>query len=407
MLAMADKPIGDFLPFFANSGVNVAFLVPTPTGYEKSIMDATGSVRELLLEERVHDYGQQGQGPENKHIVQAFFVNENGLTETTASLYRPVTKQGDPRIWFAGLKKYCAPCNLLALIVIRGSIYVINLSSDLISYSLSQHGYVYDILAEANYQDNSIAIELLSRIQKIHNRGFLRSITPGDPGVGDTLEHALGISRNNNKAPDYHGIELKASRLTRAGRARPMTRQTIFSRVPDKGMSYHEILDAYGKVQMARNHSEPRLQLYETFRCSRANAYGLQLDVPNDQSTVDILYIPQKRYVSSWTMELLKEALLLKHRETFWVKATAIVEDGIEMFRYDRVLHTHNPNPALLPPLFETDKITVDLAAHKDLKTNHYRDHGVLFKMQPNDLPLLFGDPIVYDLTKGNETGHP
>ena len=49
MLAMADVPIDSFLPIFAKAGVSVAFLVPTPTGYEKSIMDATYPVRELFL----------------------------------------------------------------------------------------------------------------------------------------------------------------------------------------------------------------------------------------------------------------------------------------------------------------------------------------------------------------------
>lgn len=34
MLAMSDVNIEQFLPLFANTGVPVAFLVPTPTGYE-------------------------------------------------------------------------------------------------------------------------------------------------------------------------------------------------------------------------------------------------------------------------------------------------------------------------------------------------------------------------------------
>ena len=38
MLAMSDTPIAQFIPYFAKASVPVAFLVPTPTGYEKSIM---------------------------------------------------------------------------------------------------------------------------------------------------------------------------------------------------------------------------------------------------------------------------------------------------------------------------------------------------------------------------------
>lgn len=48
MLKMSDTKIKDFLPFFANAGLEVAFLVPTPNGYHKSIMDATMPLREFL-----------------------------------------------------------------------------------------------------------------------------------------------------------------------------------------------------------------------------------------------------------------------------------------------------------------------------------------------------------------------
>lgn len=124
MLSMSDTPIERFAPVFARLNTPVAFLVPTPTGYKKSIMDAIAPVRDLLYDSHVHDFQMQPQGPDNKHVVPAFFVQSNGLIETQASLYRPITKKGDPRIWFYDLKKHCHPCNLLALTVIDEAIYV-------------------------------------------------------------------------------------------------------------------------------------------------------------------------------------------------------------------------------------------------------------------------------------------
>lgn len=129
MLAMSDIPIEQFLPLFANTGASVAFLVPTPTGYEKSIMDATFPVRELLSNSHVHDYESQLQGPAYKVKIKSYFVTHNSLIESYASLYRPVTKKGDPRIWFGNLRQYCSPCNLLAILVINKELYVINLSN--------------------------------------------------------------------------------------------------------------------------------------------------------------------------------------------------------------------------------------------------------------------------------------
>ena len=401
MLAMSDTNIEQYLPIFANTGVPVAFLVPTPTGYEKAIMDATGAVRELLKSAGVHDYAAQGQGPESKVLIESYFVCSDHLEETVTSLYRPVTKKGDPRIWFSKLKNYCKPCNLLAIIVIERKIYIINLSNPAISTSIINKGFVYQILLESVHKEHLISKELLAKIQEIHNRGFIPSITMGDPGVGDTLENALGISRNNNKTPDYKGIELKATRLTRNGSKRQTTRSTLFAKVPDEGLSYKQIIDSYGKMQIPRGETEARLQLYETFRVSRANAYDLMLEVDTNNDKLKIMYLKEnsRKFVSAWLLQTLRDSLLIKHKETFWVKALSENRNGIEYFRYDKILHTRNPNVSLLAPLLEADKITVDLAAHYK-PDGKWRDHGMLFKMNPDDLHLLLGSPIEYDLTK-------
>lgn len=350
LLAMSDTNIEQFLPIFAKTGVPVAFLVPTPTGFGKSIMDATAPIRELLRNSCVHDYDQQSQGQNNKEIVDTYIVRPDSLIQTDTSLYRPETKKGDPRIWIYNLKPYCQPCNLLALIVIERKIYVFNLSDRRIADSLFSKGFCYNILEEASHKDKLVSEELLNKLHIIHNRGFIPSITPGDPGVGDTLEHALGIERNNSKAPDYKGIELKTTRLTRNGGNRTTTRSTLFTRVPDEGMSYRQIVDAYGKVQVPRGSTEARLQMYETLMCARVNAYDLILEVDVNNDKLNIMHQEERvrKYVSAWYLENLRKALLLKHHETFWVKAQSETRGGIEFFRYDKVLHTKNPNASLL-----------------------------------------------------------
>ena len=138
MLTASDTNIGQFIPCFAELGINVAFLVPTQTGYEKSIMDATFPVRNLLLNENIHNYETQLQGPDNKVLIPAHFVYLDKVVDTFASLYRPMTKSGDPRIWFKDLKKYCSPYNLLALVIISSEIYVLNLSNISIKNSLTE-----------------------------------------------------------------------------------------------------------------------------------------------------------------------------------------------------------------------------------------------------------------------------
>ena len=79
MLSMTDTPLETVIPYFAETNTSVAFLVPTPTGYEKSIMDATKPLRALLKFAKVHDYETQGQGQENKVVIESHFVTKDDV----------------------------------------------------------------------------------------------------------------------------------------------------------------------------------------------------------------------------------------------------------------------------------------------------------------------------------------
>lgn len=399
MLSMSDTNINLFFSTFAELGIPVAFLVPTCTGMEKSIMDATAPIRDLLLSAQIHDYNSQLQGSKYKVMINTYFATPHGLKQTQTSLYRPITKQGDPRLWIYGLRNYCLPYNLLALICLNQEIIVFNLSDSWIQNSLLYKGDCYNFLKNNCNDNSSIANELLHKLHLIHQQGFIPSITTGDSGVGDTLENALGIPRNNRKTPDYKGIELKTTRLSRNGQPRHSTRSTLFTKVPDIGLSYREIIDNYGKKQTPKNSTIARLQLYDTLKCSRPNAYDLILDIDNNNGLLNIVYQQntKKIYVSGWYLKNLQKTLKTKHKETFWIGAESKFINNREYFRYNIVYHTKGPNVSLLAPLLESDKITIDLAAH--YKPNgQWRDHGVLFKMRPNDIPLLMGEPKEYIL---------
>lgn len=399
MLSMSDTQINTFIPYFTETNTSVAFLVPTPNGYEKAIMDATKPLRKLLKFAKVHDYEKQGQGPEYKVIIESHFVTKDNVTNTTASLYRPVTKHGDPRIWFSNLKTYCKPCNLLAILILDKALYVINLSDKEIQKSLFDKGHVFTYLTYSLNEYISPYEELLEKLHEIHRRGFIPSITAGDPGVGDTLENALGIQRNNSKSPDYKGIELKATRISKNGKTKNVTRSTLFTKVPDSGLTYSEILDKYGKVQIPRGQTESRKQIYETLSTKKYNAYGLKFIVAYDDDKLNLVdnAEPTPNLVSSWDFDVLRKTLLTKHPETFWVKAASEIREQWEYFRYDKVVHTKNPNALLLALLVDNGEITADLAAH--IKPDgSYRDHGLLFKILPQNIHDLLGEEKNYDL---------
>lgn len=399
MLTMADTDLNLFLPTFSELGIDVTFLVPTPNGYKKSIMDATVPVRNFLYSNNIHNYNTQIQGQDYKTIIPTFFVCSDCTINSSASLYRPITKNGDPRIWFYKLKQYCNPCNLLAITTNNNALYVVNLSDPNISNSLLSRGYVYRLLLNISNAQQKIANELLYKIQQIHNMGFIKTIRNGDSGVGATLEYYLGIKPNCSKEPDYKGIELKASRTNNF---KQKNRVNLFTQVPDwansNGMNALKLLNEYGYWSIDKS-GQQRFNLYCTVEANNPNPQGLYFDVDYERDLLinRSLVNGQDNYVVQWNLDTLRSRLLSKHKETFWVKATSKFENNIEYFRYDLVIHTKNPNVSLFGPLIGSRVITMDYTMH--LKPNGMvRDHGYIFKIRPQNVNLLFPAPITYQL---------
>jgi len=403
MLSRSDTDIVASMQYFAPFEVNVAFLVPTQTGYEKSIMDATSPVRSLLKEAGLHDYEMQGQGEENKKTVKAFLVYSGATEEVRCSLYRPVTKHGDPRIWFSKLRQYCKPWNLLALVATNDSIYIFNMSDcEVVNGFTASFGAAKRVLTSISHGYTGVVEELRAKIQEIHDRGFIQAVHHGDTSVGMTLENALGIEPNDYKGPDYKGIELKASRKAQKTKKGGKNRVTLFSQVPEWEASHYserKLLDEWGYYDQAHD----RLALYCTVSAHQPNTQGLYFNISSD----DLLWtVGQKQEKAKpqnlvfWEMETLKDRLLEKHHETFWVKASVHEEQGVEYFRYDRIVHTKNPLVVNLETLIDEKIITMDFLIHekKQEEGGGLRDHGFLFKIRPAQVNLLFPEPEEFDL---------
>ena len=118
--------------------VSLTLIEPTANGLKKSIMDATGTVRNFLKNENIHDYELQSQGPLNKIVIPTIIHTGFQTIKSQASLYRPVTKKGDPRIWFSGLKKLAEPQDLLALIKSINGLILVNCSKSDLTQILSK-----------------------------------------------------------------------------------------------------------------------------------------------------------------------------------------------------------------------------------------------------------------------------
>lgn len=397
MLVKSDFDITEAIRFFNTHSVEATYLVPTSVGLGKSIMDATSPLRLYLKENQIHNYDGQPQGPEGKKTVEAFFVTETNLIPTTASLYRPQAKgkEGDPRIWFSKLPSYASPNNLLGIVGFDKALYVINLSNPNIIQSANDQGSPLNrLFKQINTDQSSVSDELLYKLREIASRGWIETVTAGDTGVGATLEHCLGIQTNSSRKPDYKGIELKTKRTTRL---RDKTRSNLFAQVANWDISTlkssAQILDTYGYFR----------NLAQRLNCSVSslspNSQGLMLKIDENADLLHEIHLSngKSQDVVSWKFEVLRDRLLTKHNETFWIGANSSVMNGVEHFQYKKVLYTRNPFSSIFHTLCDQGVITVDHLIKRE--DGAVKEKGPLFKIKPSNLGLLFPPPLEFDLT--------
>lgn len=388
MLEKSDKSVSETLKVFNKHNLAVALLVPTDTAMKKSIMDATSQVREYLSEVGFHDYDTQAQGPEAKVTRTAYFVGPDGLEESTVSLYRPQTKNGDPRIWFGLLGRYAQPFNLLAVIAEGERLYVVNCSNEATIASINNPASpLGELAARLRPKEDPAVSELLEMIREISGRGYIRTLRPGDTGIGMTLETLLGIAANPNQAPDYKGIELKSKRIRR-GRG---NRTNLFSQVPNWRLS--PVGSAYNLLSLRGVEVDGRRQLYHELNAKAPNSYGLLLEVDAGQDWLKQNHFDRETEVTThdatWELETLRQRLVEKHRQTFWVSARCRGRGEEEEFHYIQVEHTKQPRVANFDALIESGVVSLDYTM-SEKPGNRVRDHGYLFKIHPNDFEALF-----------------
>lgn len=382
----------DRIKLLTEKSVELCLIEPTGNGLEKSIMDATGSVRSYLKANNIHDFELQKQGQESKIQITSFLISPYSLVNSVASLYRPNTKKGDPRIWFKGLGSYSNANDILGIITFESNLYVLNITQldlhKLIESKISNP--LQDLVNEINQVSNEVAEELLIKLRAIAARGFVPALLQADTAIGRTLEKLLGIEMNSSKTPDYKGIELKSARENKG------TRKGLFGKTPNwelsKFKNRNEILDAFGYWEKGV------FRLYNTIRATGRNAQGLILRTDYKQ---DYLYEnSDNKEIGDfliWELGVLKNALATKHKETFWIKAQSKIENDKEYFLFKSAEHTKSPLLNQFGLLIDIGAITLDYPI-KRLADGSVIDKGCNFKLKPTALNMLFPPSRSYSL---------
>lgn len=382
--------------FLVSKQVEFATVQVTETGLKKSIMDATAPVRAYLLEKGIHDYGEQPQGPENKRLIETYILSETESYKTYTSLYRPVTKKGDPRMWVYKIGKFLKPDDIIVIIAFEKNIYVLNISKiDIRKVSCSPiESPLRDLLFSIHETTTSVSNELLGMIRNKMS-DWMPSELFADTGIGRTVETLLGIPMNDSKQPDYKGIELKSKR------EKAKVRSSLFTQSPDWTMSHlksgREIVEKYGYIPSGYNHKA----LHVTLSTVKPNSQGMGLNVNLERNFLEANeyektdngkgVFKKLNDISVWQLMTLHNRLLTKHRETFWIDVDSTVNNNQEFFRVTTIEHTKNPIPAQFDTLLEQGKITVDFLLCRNTGGDTYS-----FKINRKDRHFLFPESTTY-----------
>ena len=366
----------------ALASIDYALIRITETMMDKSIIDASQIIRDILEQSDLISYNEISQG--QKIISSSQVLSDFGWVVEKCSFYRPKTKSGDPRFWIYNLKSYAKLGTLIYFTVIDSSLITIPLKS---IETINKYGG--EILKNEKLKPN--LTQLIDKIKILNKQVWIPSVgvgKPADKDVGVTLEEALNIPINSLKTPDFLGeIELKCKRT------KSKTRNNLFAQVPNWDLSKYssakDYLINYGIY--SPKHPEYKT-LYVTVKSQPPNQQGFyfDLDYKIGQLHQKRIYNNVIEKMCAWEFSKLRERLHEKHPKTLWIEAEEKIIDGKVHFKYHNIKLTQKPIFSSFLNLISTSEISMDWT-HRCLPNGtKYNDHGFLFKIPTKSRSKLF-----------------
>ena len=357
------------------------FIRMTETMHKKSIIDANASLRMFLNETFGIDYSAMGQGQVHKIMNSCNLLTPEGVSEVEISYYRPETKKGDPRFWIYGIKKVVFADDMFIFTSYNGSPLIIPLKWSFENFE----NLISNVLGSYEVKLSETQEELVEKLKVVYTKGWIKTLRAGDTGVGFTFEELLGIEANSSKEPDYKGIEIKTSRKNGNNNL-----QTLFSKTPEWGVYKNR-----GELVKNRGYwdeDKSRYALYMTINAVNPNSKGWKLKIDYDEEKIYILQNSDKTVY--YDFNVMKTALETKHKETLFIKADVRnkekAKDPNEEFYYNEAFLCVGSSFSSFLSLMEKGLVSLDFAIHHDPKTKKTRDHGFLWRMNKQYIPMLF-----------------
>lgn len=375
----------------------------TQTMLNKSIIDANGFLRTLLLDNDVLDF----ENLTGKVYLKANLILDDQKHEVKVSFYK-ANKRGDERFWIYGLGNFVRSSQ----INVNDLIYItVNNQKELtlfnVTHSIPQNSIVIELFGQDKIEDS--LNRLIPQIKDIARQGYHSNskgagkIVPKD--AGDTLESLLGIKTNNSQEADFEGIiELKSKSAK--------TLDTLFTLRPDfegTPVAEFELNDRSRVSAFARLYGydsdkhKGYKSLYITIGSEEKpqNNQGFYLEVNDRDNVVELRKQENKQSILAafWTFKALEEELHKKHPATLWVKVKSKMEGGVGQFKYVEAELTRSPQFMTFLSLIKSGAITYDWRGYTTPSGKYAgKNHGNAWRIKNKQRNLLFGSSEIIQL---------
>ena len=250
--------------------------------------------------------------------------------------------------------------------------------------------------------------ELIKKFKEISNEWIMNNRPGNDGGVGNTLEDLLGIEENNLPIANAADWELKSHRANSKSRitgihkeAAPLGNKTVsVVLLPNYGWKHKEAGKKYPEDEMSF-----RVTLKSTF-----NERGFRIKVNREEKRLEMEFDSTKvepehkawlddviRKVGPgnidpipyWGFKDLEHKIGGKLKNCFFVVADVKKVDGVEYYRYNKVLMLKDFSFEKFLENVEKGKVVIEF----DARTRH--NHGTKFRWEKSVIPDLYEEAIV------------
>jgi len=222
--------------------------------------------------------------------------------------------------------------------------------------------------------------EVMSKLQAIKSKGFIKSLRQGSTGVGYTFETYFGVKENNIPIPDIGGrVEIKTIRRD----SQSLITLFTFNRSVWQ-ISQKELTKKYGYLD-----EKGRYALKNTVFYGKPIPQGLTLGVDEGKNTITLVDVNTNQVLAIWDIYVIVGTFMTKLSRLLIIIADRKVEQGIEYFHYNEAYLLMNPSPRIFLRAFQNSLIGIDIRMH--LKENGgVRNRGTAFRIKEKDLIELY-----------------